>query len=130
MNKECPAHFPLLDVNESEWSEQFTSWQDTVNKPFTNRSIIMAKPSKEKAAEPTSKVRLRVFSQQSSTIFRTDLPSINDKTENAVLWLVKNNFKPEEIEIIGEKPSTWDSAFNINTEVIAPEVVVAETQTV
>ena len=29
MNKERPANFPLLDINESEWSEQFASWQQT-----------------------------------------------------------------------------------------------------
>jgi hypothetical protein len=79
----------------------------------------MAKPSKEKLPESIFKARLKVHSQQSATILRTDLPSITDKTESAVLWLAKNNFKPEEIEVIGEKPSSWNIAFNI----IEPEPI-------
>lgn len=63
------------------------------------------------AAESPFKVKLKVHSQESSTIIRKDLPTITDRTINAVKWLSDKGFKASEIEIIGEKPATWDEVF-------------------
>ena len=71
----------------------------------------MAK-KEEKVAGPTSKARLRVHSQTLATILRNDgLPAITDRTEEAVKWLAAQGFKPAEIEILGDKPATWDMVF-------------------
>jgi len=71
------------------------------------------KKAEEKKAEKAKfKVRLRINSGGSSTIFRGEgLPYIDDKTEKAVQWLFDKGYKAEEIEIIGEKPGIWDTVY-------------------
>ena len=73
----------------------------------------MAKADKKEAvAKSPYKVTLKVHSQSSATIIRPDgFPQITDKTQDAVKWLAAKSYKPEEIEIIGEKPSNWDEVF-------------------
>lgn len=62
--------------------------------------------------ESPFKVQLKVHSQESSTIIRKErLPMITDKTVNAVKWLADKGFQASEVEIIGEKPATWDEVF-------------------
>jgi hypothetical protein len=53
------------------------------------------------------------FADGTSRIFRKDLPAIIDKTDNLIQWLVANNYKAADIDIIGEKPASWDAAFGI-----------------
>lgn len=66
----------------------------------------------EKVEKPVYKIRLKVHSQEKSTIFRNDgFPFIDDKTENAVKWLADKGYKPEEIEILGEKPAIWEIVY-------------------
>ena len=48
----------------------------------------------------------------SSIIYREGLPFIMDKTENAVKWLADKGYKEKDIELVGEKPATWDDAFS------------------
>jgi len=78
-----------------------------------------------------SKIRLRVYGEK-AVIYRNDgYPSIEDRTTESVLWLERNGYKPEEIEIIGEKPSNWDAVFNptpVAVEAVEalPEVTAAE----
>lgn len=73
------------------------------------------------------KISLHVKSRGSSIIYRGDnLPFICDKTDNAVKWLVDKGYKEEDIELVGEKPSIWDSIFSPPPPpqpVIAPEPV-------
>ena len=66
--------------------------------------------------KPISKIKIRLHVQTTgtSTIYRNDgFPSIDEKTEKAVQWLFDKGYKPEEIEIKGEKPSNWDATFTI-----------------
>lgn len=59
------------------------------------------------------KVTIKVHSQESATIYRGEgLPFITDKTVNSVTWLKDKGYEEKEIEIIGEKPATWDAIFN------------------
>jgi len=71
------------------------------------------KKAEEKKAEKSKfKVRLRINSDGSSTIFRGEgLPYIDDKTEKAVQWLSDKGYKAEEVEIIGEKPKIWETVY-------------------
>jgi hypothetical protein len=56
------------------------------------------------------KVRLRIFGTK-AVIFRDLMPSIEDKTEEAVKWLAAHDYKESDIEIIGEKPAIWDTVY-------------------
>jgi len=64
----------------------------------------------------TTKVKIK-FQDLSATIIRDNLPTILDASENAVKWLAKN-YKPEEIEIVGNKPAYWDTYFPPSKEPI------------
>jgi hypothetical protein len=60
------------------------------------------------------KVKLEIKKGYSTITRGNGLPLIDDQTDKAVKWLAKKEYKPEEIEIIGEKPSIWDTVFNIS----------------
>lgn len=66
--------------------------------------------SKEKVETKKFNVRIKI-NGNSSCIFRTGMPFIEDETNNSICWLKANGYKPEEIEIIGEKPECWNSVF-------------------
>jgi len=83
----------------------------------------MAKAKTEEKVKASSKVRLRVHSSGTSTIYRNDgLPSIDDKTDKAIQWLFDKGYKAEEVEIIGEKPACWEAVF------APPKAVTEETE--
>jgi hypothetical protein len=66
----------------------------------------------ETVAKPTFKVRLRINPADTATIFRGEgLPFIDDKTDSAVKWLADKGYKPEEVEILGEKPAIWSTVY-------------------
>jgi hypothetical protein len=65
----------------------------------------------EKKEKVASKIRLRVY-EEKSTIYRNDgMPSIDDKTDEAVKWLAAKGYKESDIEIIGEKPAIWATVY-------------------
>jgi hypothetical protein len=68
---------------------------------------------KEKEVEKkTSKVRVRFYTDGKATIYRNDgLPTIDDKSPDAVAWLGTQGFKPSEIEVTGDKPECWNVVF-------------------
>jgi capsular polysaccharide biosynthesis protein len=85
----------------------------------------MALTKKESEKETIKKIVKKIsfhVKSDSAIIYRnnTDLPFIVDKIENSIKWLidngykqdVDNGYKQDDIEIIGEKPSTWDSMFS------------------
>lgn len=80
------------------------------------------------------KVTIKVHSQESATIYRGEgLPFITDKTVNSVTWLKDKGYEEKEIEIIGEKPATWDATFNppkVEEPAIPAEPVKEEPATV
>jgi len=101
----------------------------------------MAKAKDVVAVKKTTTVSLHVGIHGSSTIVRSEgLPMIGDKTERAVEWLAAQGFKPNDIELVGEKPANWDAVFEIappappveKTEPVAEPVAepVTETATV
>jgi hypothetical protein len=75
----------------------------------------ITKAPKVEAVSKKFKVTLQVKNGY-STIVREGLPRIDDNTEQAVEWLAKKEYKLEDIELIGEKPSNWDSVFNLQVE--------------
>ena len=91
----------------------------------------MAKKSEE-TVKKTTKVRIE-FRGDSAVIHRGEgLPAIWDKTENSVAWLKDIGYKPEEVEIVGDKPQCWDAIFSPPVEPIVPignpaDVTVQET---
>jgi hypothetical protein len=70
------------------------------------------KPAETKKTEPKKvyKATLTV-NGDSSAITRPNLPTIFDKTTSAVQWLKDNNFKAEDINLIGAKPDCWEAAY-------------------
>ena len=73
----------------------------------------MKMETKKEAPKPTFKVDFQVKSEDSSIIYRKDgLPFIIDKTDKAIKWLIANDFKEKDIQIIGEKPAIWDDLFS------------------
>ena len=68
------------------------------------------------------KVRLRVHGA-TATICRDCLPFIDDKTDEAVTWLAAQGYKEAEIEIIGEKPASWDTVYPQPVKEPAPIVI-------
>ena len=74
---------------------------------------------KETVEKPGSKIRLRMYNDKAVIHRNGGLPSIEDKATEAVVWLERNGFKPEDIEVFGEKPANWDQVF-----AIAPAVPV------
>ncbi len=53
------------------------------------------------------------FDDGTSKFTRKDLPSIVDNTDKLVQWIVTSGYKVDTIEIIGNKPASWDQAFGI-----------------
>jgi len=84
----------------------------------------------ETIQKPISKVRIRIHTDGKSTIYRNEgLPSIDDKTDNAIQWLFDKGFKSEEVEIFGQKPENWNSIFGIKSpveQVVVEPVVIVE----
>jgi hypothetical protein len=75
--------------------------------------IKMAKKSEETTAKKT-KIRIE-FRSGSAIIYRKEkLPFLSDKEENSIKWLKENGYKPEEIEIVGNKPLCWDEIFSLS----------------
>lgn len=70
-----------------------------------------AKKTEKKVVKKVYKIRLRVYPDGTSMIMRNELPSLIDKTENSINWLGANGFKPDEIELLGEKPPIWDTVY-------------------
>jgi hypothetical protein len=64
------------------------------------------------------------FADGTSRIYRKDLPALIDKTDKLISWLVANGYKAKDIDIVGEKPASWDKAFGI--EVVPAETPIAE----
>jgi len=74
----------------------------------------MAKAKDVVAVKKTTTVSLHVGIHGSSTIVRSEgLPMIGDRTDKAVEWLAAQGFKPNDIELVGEKPANWDAVFEI-----------------
>jgi hypothetical protein len=48
------------------------------------------------------------------------LPAIIDKTDKLIQWLVTNGYKAENIDIIDEKPASWDEVFGIAVAEVVP----------
>ena len=72
-------------------------------------------PKKTDAKKEEPKVKKPVsihIKGASSIIYRVGLPFIMDKTENAVKWLADKGYKEKDIELVGEKPASWDSFFS------------------
>ena len=84
-----------------------------------------AAPKKEEIVKKT-KVAIRFYTD-SATIFRGEnLPFFSDRIETSIDWLVKNGFKVEEIEVIGDKPEYWNKTFAPDPvpEEVAPEAAI------
>jgi hypothetical protein len=65
----------------------------------------------EKTVEkPKFKVQISIKGK-SAIIYRTGMPFIADTTDNAIQWLSDNSYEPKDIEVIGEKPESWDKVF-------------------
>jgi len=76
----------------------------------------------EAPVKKTTTVTLQVGAAGISIIERGNgLPFISDRTDKAVEWLKAKGYKVTDVELIGEKPSNWDTVFEI-----APEVSVEE----
>ena len=75
----------------------------------------MAETSKAKEVstkKKTTTVSLYVTNYGSSTIVRSGgMPMIIDQTDKALEWLKAHEYKASDIEIIGEKPSCWDTIY-------------------
>ena len=66
----------------------------------------------EKAApKKVYKIRIQFYSEGGAMITRKDLPALIDTTENSVKWLAEQGFKPDDIEVIGEKPASWNDVY-------------------
>jgi hypothetical protein len=73
---------------------------------------IDPKKTDAKKEEPKAKKPVSLHTKgESSIIYREGLPFIMDKTENAVKWLAEKGYKEKDIELVGEKPTSWDSTF-------------------
>jgi hypothetical protein len=67
--------------------------------------------SEEKIVKRSNKVRIE-FHNGSATIYRKEkLPFLSDKEENSIKWLKEKGYKPEDLDIVGNKPSCWDVIF-------------------
>jgi hypothetical protein len=67
------------------------------------------------------KVRLEV-TEGHATIIRPNMPMIYDSPENAAAWISANGFKAEDIEVIGDKPSNWNTFYPAPVIEAAPVV--------
>ena len=73
----------------------------------------MAK-KEEAPVKKTTTVTLQVGAAGISIIERGNgLPFISDRTDKAVEWLKAKGYKVTDVELIGEKPSNWDTVFEI-----------------
>ena len=71
----------------------------------------------------TTTVTLQVGAAGMSIIERGNgLPFISDRTEKTVEWLKAKGYKVSDIELIGEKPSNWDTVWEITpADPVVPE---------
>jgi hypothetical protein len=65
----------------------------------------------EETVKKTTKVQIE-FCGGSAIVHRGEGPSIWDKTENSITWIKDKGYKPEDVEIIGDKPPCWDAIFS------------------
>jgi len=62
----------------------------------------------------TTTVTLQVGAAGMSIIERGNgLPFISDRTEKTVEWFKAKGYKVTDVELIGEKPSNWDTVWEI-----------------
>jgi len=66
--------------------------------------------AEKKVEKSNYKVQIS-FREKSAIIFRPNLPFLADTADLAVHWLFDNGYKPEEVEVIGEKPESWYKTF-------------------
>jgi len=71
---------------------------------------------KEKEEKKVSKIRLCIYGDRAVIHRKGGLPFIEDKALETVLWLAQKGYNPEEIEVLGEKPSNWEAAFKITED--------------
>jgi hypothetical protein len=76
------------------------------------------KPDEKTIVQKKYKISFQSYPDGTSMITRKDLPSLIDKTEKSVQWVMDHGFKETEIEFIGEKPA---SLFPVPVVVPAPE---------
>jgi hypothetical protein len=92
--------------------------------------------NKSDVVKPVAKIRLVCDGSSTVTIHRLGLPYIVDKELEAVQWIKANVAKPEEVEIVGERPASWDIVFPVQkpedamAEPVTPEVIQEPTDTI
>jgi len=77
----------------------------------------------EAPVKKTTTVTLQVGAAGMSIIERGNgLPFISDRTEKTVEWLKAKGYKVTDIELIGAKPSNWDTVWEIaSADPVVPE---------
>ena len=90
---------------------------------------VKKQETEKKVAAPVYKVTLVVHGERSTIHRGGGLPMLIDRTEKSVEWLAAHEYKPEEINIEGDKPACWATVYPepvVETPVIETPVV-AET---
>jgi hypothetical protein len=86
------------------------------------------KPEDKTIVQKKYTIVFQSYPDGTSMITRKDMPSLIDKTEKSVRWVMDHGFKETEVEIIGEKPASLFSA-SASEPMPEPVTIIPETKT-
>jgi hypothetical protein len=85
---------------------------------------VTPKTPEKVAPKRVYKISIEFLPGGTSRITRKDLPQLINKTDKSVAWLEANDFKEEDIELIGTVPDCWETYYP--TPVVEPDPPLAE----